>query len=174
LDEAYGDYVSPKESAVSFLSRYDRLIVLRSFSKGFGMAGIRAGYILAGKHVHDCLERVINPYIIGQPFRRLAISALEGTAFLEECCQKISLSKKEVRNSLHPPLHMAANCESCPICLLWHEDQELDLAQAFMDENIKVCSGAGFTGLDKSSARLRIPAERDMPQLLHAISVIAK
>ena len=44
IDEAYGDYMGKENSAVNLIDKYTNLIVVRSFSKGFGLAGLRIGY----------------------------------------------------------------------------------------------------------------------------------
>ena len=46
-DEAYGDYLAPEDSAITLVNEYDNLIVMRSFSKGTGLAGMRAAYVAA-------------------------------------------------------------------------------------------------------------------------------
>lgn len=73
LDEAYYDYVSPFEPAYpdsrALLDRYPNLVVLRTFSKAYGLAGVRVGYALAHPTVADLLNRVrlsFNPNSLAQ------------------------------------------------------------------------------------------------------------
>ncbi|MGH8226220.1 MAG: histidinol-phosphate transaminase [Gammaproteobacteria bacterium] len=73
LDEAYYDYVAPFESAYpdsrALLDRYPNLVVLRTFSKAYGLAGIRVGYALAHPAMTDVLNRVrlsFNPNSLAQ------------------------------------------------------------------------------------------------------------
>ena len=47
IDEAYGDYLSKEHSCIDLVDKYENLIVIRTFSKGLGLAGIRAGYIIS-------------------------------------------------------------------------------------------------------------------------------
>ncbi|WP_418845491.1 aminotransferase class I/II-fold pyridoxal phosphate-dependent enzyme [Pyramidobacter piscolens] len=64
VDEAYGDYVPRGRSAVSLFDAYDNLIVARSFSKGFGLAGLRAGYLLLPPGLAAAANNLSNPYAV--------------------------------------------------------------------------------------------------------------
>lgn len=73
LDEAYYDYVAPFEQAYpdsrALLDRHPNLVVLRTFSKAYGLAGLRVGYALAHPAVADLLNRVrlsFNPNSLAQ------------------------------------------------------------------------------------------------------------
>lgn len=81
LDEAYYDYVAPfepdYEDANALLARHPNLIVTRTFSKAYGLAGVRAGYALAHPGVTDLLNRVrlsFNPSSLAQA---AAVAAVE-------------------------------------------------------------------------------------------------
>lgn len=60
VDEAYGDFGG--ESAVSLLDSYERLVVVRSFSKSWRMAGARLGYLLARPWLVDAIQVARLPY----------------------------------------------------------------------------------------------------------------
>ena len=60
VDEAYQEFGG--ESAVKLLSKYPRLIVLRTFSKAFALAGSRVGYALGHKEVIEMINKVKPPY----------------------------------------------------------------------------------------------------------------
>ncbi len=60
LDEAYIEFA--KKSNVDLVNEYDNLIVLRTFSKAFGLAGIRVGYAVASEEIIDYLHRIKAPF----------------------------------------------------------------------------------------------------------------
>ncbi len=62
VDEAYAEFA--EESAASLLPKFENLIVLRTLSKAYGLAGIRCGYSLSGKAMADELSKVKPPYNI--------------------------------------------------------------------------------------------------------------
>jgi histidinol-phosphate aminotransferase len=64
LDEAYFEYVQDKNypDGIKFLAKYPNLIVLRTFSKIYGLAGIRIGYAVADPDIIEIIERVRPPF----------------------------------------------------------------------------------------------------------------
>lgn len=78
VDEAYAEYVSEAEypDASTWLERFPRLVVTRTFSKIFGLAGLRVGYGLSHPDVADLLNRVRQPFnvnLLGQDAARAAL-----------------------------------------------------------------------------------------------------
>ncbi|QCI25332.1 histidinol-phosphate transaminase [Buchnera aphidicola (Sitobion avenae)] len=76
IDEAYIEF-SPKESMTNYLKKYPNLVILRTLSKAFALAGIRCGFTLANKEVIDILNKVISPYPISAPVSDIAVQSLE-------------------------------------------------------------------------------------------------
>lgn len=75
VDEAYIEFC-PDYSVASLLDKYDNLIVLRTLSKAFALAGARCGFMLATPEVIEMVMRVIAPYPVPLPVAKLAIDAL--------------------------------------------------------------------------------------------------
>jgi histidinol-phosphate aminotransferase len=84
LDEAYGDFCDDGDypDGVGLLARYPRLLVLRTFSKIAGLAGLRVGYAIATAETIDRLNRVRAPYNVNRLGQVAAIAALEDDAHL--------------------------------------------------------------------------------------------
>lgn len=165
-DEAYGDYLAPEDSAITLVNEYDNLIVMRSFSKGTGLAGMRAAYVAASPEIIAQIDKVSNPYCINGIGRRLAVAALEDTAFVEESRRRIAAAKQALRSCTGGALSMAATLDSCSICLLTHKDKNCDLAKLFASYGVKVVSGSDFEGLGTNSVRLRLPPQEQEKALL--------
>ncbi len=64
LDEAYFEFVSQTEAvdSVSWLQKFPNLIITRTFSKAYGLAGLRVGYSLSSIEIADLLNRVRQPF----------------------------------------------------------------------------------------------------------------
>jgi histidinol-phosphate aminotransferase len=79
LDEAYRDFVDDAEypDGVSLLARFPRLLVLRTFSKIAGLAGLRVGYLIGGIEAVERLNRVRAPYNVNRLGQVAALAALE-------------------------------------------------------------------------------------------------
>lgn len=84
LDEAYGEYLEPGEQApaVAWLSEFPNLIVTRTFSKAYGLAGLRVGYALARAEVADLLNRVRQPFNVNSLGLAAATAALGDADFI--------------------------------------------------------------------------------------------
>jgi len=74
LDEAYAEFAP--ESFADLAGRYERLLVIRTFSKAFGLAGLRVGYAAGASEVIGLIERARGPYKVSVLGERAAHAAL--------------------------------------------------------------------------------------------------
>ncbi|MNB75629.1 Histidinol-phosphate aminotransferase [compost metagenome] len=74
-DEAYIEFC-PQATLAGWLTEYPHLVVLRTLSKAFALAGLRCGFTLANKEVVDLLMKVIAPYPLSTPVADIAAQAL--------------------------------------------------------------------------------------------------
>ena len=86
LDEAYNEYLSPEQRANSaaWLTDHPHLLISRTFSKAYGLAGLRVGYGLASAFVADMLNRVRQPFNVNSVAQAAAIAALADTEYVDE------------------------------------------------------------------------------------------
>lgn len=86
LDEAYTEYVTTAEyeSGFSLLSQYPNLIVTRTFSKAYGLAGLRVGYSVSSEQVANLLNRVREPFNVNSLALLAAQTALDDVEYLEK------------------------------------------------------------------------------------------
>lgn len=86
LDEAYNEYLAPQyqfESA-DWVRKYPNLIVSRTFSKAYGLAGLRVGFAIAQPDVTDLMNRIRQPFNVNSLAQAAAIAALNDKDFLEQ------------------------------------------------------------------------------------------
>lgn len=85
LDEAYLEYVTEAEypNSLPWLQRFPNLIITRTFSKAYGLAGLRVGFALAHPQVTDILNRVRQPFNVNILALTAAAAALGDRAHLE-------------------------------------------------------------------------------------------
>ena len=76
VDEAYIEF-SPNDSCTDLLNEYSHLVVTRTLSKAFGLAGLRCGFALADPEIIGLLLKVIDPYPICAPVAQVATAALD-------------------------------------------------------------------------------------------------
>ena len=86
LDEAYTDYLAPADRAdtVAWIKDFPNLIVTRTFSKIYGLAGLRVGYGVGRAEVIDLLNRVRQPFNVNNLALAGALAALDDHVFLAE------------------------------------------------------------------------------------------
>lgn len=86
LDEAYNEYLAPnlRFDSTGWVRRYPNLIVSRTFSKAYGLAGLRVGYAIAQPIVTDVLNRIRQPFNVNALAQAAACAALLDQAFLDE------------------------------------------------------------------------------------------
>ncbi|MEK7539799.1 MAG: aminotransferase class I/II-fold pyridoxal phosphate-dependent enzyme, partial [Patescibacteria group bacterium] len=87
VDEAYCQY--SKKSAGNKIRFYDNLVVLQSFSKAFGLAGLRLGYVLANPEIIGVLEKIAPPYNINSLAVVAGIAALDDLDFVENYTMEV-------------------------------------------------------------------------------------
>lgn len=84
LDEAYDEYLSAKHKseAISWLAEFDNLIISRTFSKAYGLAGLRIGFGLAHPNITDMMNRVRQPFNVNSIAQAAAVATLADDDFV--------------------------------------------------------------------------------------------
>ena len=84
LDEAYDEYLSTenKSEAINWLAEFDNLIISRSFSKAYGLAGLRIGFGLMHADIADMLNRVRQPFNVNSIAQAAAVASLADEDFV--------------------------------------------------------------------------------------------
>lgn len=83
LDEAYYEFVGAAGDAVAWLKKYPNLLITRTFSKAYGLAGLRIGYGLSSPQLADILNRVRQPFNNNMLALAAATAALTDTEHLQ-------------------------------------------------------------------------------------------
>ncbi|WP_182629529.1 histidinol-phosphate transaminase [Pantoea hericii] len=93
-DEAYIEFC-PQATLTGWLKDYPHLVVLRTLSKAFALAGLRCGFALANKPVIDLLMKVIAPYPLATPVADVAGQALseQGIALMREHVAELNANR---------------------------------------------------------------------------------
>lgn len=86
LDEAYNEYLPPAERAdtVAWIREFPNLIVTRTFSKIYGLAGLRVGFAVAAPEIVDLMNRVRQPFNVNNLAIAAAAAALDDHLFVAE------------------------------------------------------------------------------------------
>jgi histidinol-phosphate aminotransferase len=98
VDEAYVDFA--KYSVASFLSSFSNLVVLRTFSKSLGLAGMRFGYLLSDKSVVNCARKATAPLNLSTITQRIAVLALQKWSYFKKKIQDVIKERDWLINNL--------------------------------------------------------------------------
>ncbi|CDQ39810.1 Histidinol-phosphate aminotransferase [Virgibacillus salexigens] len=103
LDEAYYEYVDPNKDiqAINEINNYQNLIVLRTFSKAYGLAGLRIGYGIANEAIVTQLNIVRGPFNTTSIAQQIALVALEDDDFIQDTKAKNLEVKLSFQQFLH-------------------------------------------------------------------------
>lgn len=102
VDEAYQEYKhnAEKSSAISLLQTYPNLIVTRTFSKAYGIGGLRIGYAVANHDIVAILQRAQPPFTVNQAALVAGLAALEDQVFITETLQTNTQGMDELQKAL--------------------------------------------------------------------------
>ncbi|WP_166876826.1 histidinol-phosphate transaminase [Salinibacterium sp. ZJ450] len=101
LDEAYIEFAAPSvESGIPLLGEYPNLVVLRTFSKAYGLAGLRVGYGIGPEYVMDAVRSTAIPLSVTSQSVDAALASLDHEAELLERVHRITVLRDSVWQAL--------------------------------------------------------------------------
>lgn len=137
LDEAYREFSTAPVDGLALLRRYPNVVLLRTFSKAYGLAGLRAGYLVAAEPIADDVRTVSPPFGLSAVAEAAAVAALRDRAHTARVVAAVTASRTRLRAALAsrgldtPP--SAAN-----FCWLPVGDRATALEQACLAEGVSV------------------------------------
>jgi histidinol-phosphate aminotransferase len=161
LDEAYVEFAD--ESYVDLVSEFDNLIILRSFSKFFGLAGMRVGYAVASPAIIEAIEKIRLPFAISLSAARCAIAAIKSLDYYLDVRNRIV----EEREKLFKDLSEIDFLEPYPSkanFILMRVVGVVDLCQKLIKRGIILRDVTGVMGIDGEHVRITVgrPEENDL------------
>ena len=99
IDEAYIDF-STQQSCIDWLETFPNLVVMQTFSKAWGMAGMRLGMAFASKEIIDLMNKVKAPYNVNELTQRAALDLLKNKAAKKDAAVKEILAEREKMASI--------------------------------------------------------------------------
>ncbi|HID90947.1 TPA: aminotransferase class I/II-fold pyridoxal phosphate-dependent enzyme, partial [Candidatus Bathyarchaeota archaeon] len=98
LDEAYAEFVD--RPLTGLVKEYENLIAIRTFSKAFGLAGLRIGYALSHPSLAEMMERVIPPFPVNIMALVAASAALDDLEYVGKIRGLIAAGREYLRDGL--------------------------------------------------------------------------
>ncbi|MBI2647042.1 histidinol-phosphate transaminase [Candidatus Woesearchaeota archaeon] len=91
IDEAYYQFYD--KTSVPLIKKYDNLLITQTFSKAFGLAGLRLGYIISNKNNVETVQKVLSPYSINNAAVVCALAALKDLNYLKNYVKEVKEGK---------------------------------------------------------------------------------
>ena len=98
LDETYADFST--FNALELLKKYDNMVVTRSLSKSYSLAGMRLGLAIARPQVIAALDKIRDHYNLDRLAQVACVAALRDQAYLKKCCSNICETREWFSNEL--------------------------------------------------------------------------
>ena len=170
IDECYYEFC--QETVVDLVNDYPNLIVLRSLSKSFGLAGIRVGYAITNHKIADYLYRIAQLFPVNKLAIAASLAALRDREYIQHNIQQIKKSKQELIPALEA---MGLIVYPTATNFLFLNSQDLgitsaDLVKFLQDNNILVADFGGKQGLEPYYLRIAIGTPEENQRLLQALS----
>lgn len=104
VDEAYIEFGG--QSVISLINRYPQLVVLRTLSKAYGLAGVRVGYMVSCKSNVQVVNKVRPPYNLSVVAQEIALEALSKGQELQGAIEDIKVAREHIKAFLAPKVRV--------------------------------------------------------------------
>lgn len=180
VDEAYGEYIPFGSSAIELVENFPNILVTRSFSKGWGMAGVRLGYGVAStkSDLLTQLKKLVLPFNSNAIARTLAETALKtklehpedpfGIWPVIRNKQRLLDKIAQCNIKYGKKLSVAQTHFSTPIMMLYYSNgsKDFNLYSHLLKHGILTVSCETYVGPGKEAVRIMLPESESVPLLL--------
>jgi len=165
LDECFID-LAEGESMTWFLNEHPNLTILRAFTKTYGMAGLRLGYVLSsdGELLKE-MSKCVQPWNISTPAQAAGVQALKEEDFLKE---SIALIKRERRYLTDGLRELGLRVIDSDVNFLLFKAPE-DLGEKMKEEGILIRDCSNYTGLGPGWYRIAVRLHEENEELLRTV-----
>lgn len=143
IDEAYYEYVTEGDYADSLLllKEYSNLIVLRGFSKSYGLGGLRIGYGIASEEKANLLNSYRLPFSINSLAAPACIAAINDQDFINECVKQNSIERSFLIEEIRKKGIQTTNSNANYIFLWFDDENKKDLVhKKLLDNGLYTCN----------------------------------
>ena len=174
VDEAYIEFC-PELSMVALLAQYPNLVVTRTLSKGFALAGLRCGFTLANPEVIGLLLKVIAPYPIPEPVAQIAAQALSqsGLQKMRQRVEWLNRLKADLKQTLLASPYVKDVFDDHGNFLLARFDSGATLFNTMVDKGI-ILRDFGNKPMLSDCVRITIGDEAEMNEVVSVLKQLEK
>ncbi|MFU8792637.1 MAG: histidinol-phosphate transaminase [Acholeplasmataceae bacterium] len=168
VDEAYLEFTRKQSSMIDQVEAYDNLVVLRTMSKAFGLAGIRLGYLISNQNVVDTLNRVKSPYNLNTLTQHIGTIALSQPDKVMAYITEIITQRAFVEDALKS---LKITYYPSEANFVFFKSEVIDLFDQLLKKGILV---RAFSGTLQNYYRVTIGNKEENEQFIDALKEIIK
>jgi threonine-phosphate decarboxylase len=177
LDEDFLEFVEDEQqlSMISSIEKYANLFILRSFTKLFGLTGLRVGYGIANREIINVLTCAKIPWNVNCLAQAAAVIALNDDEHLQTTRQLIKQEKEYLQKSLSNIKGFkvyAPDANYFFINIHKTDYTAAELTQKLLSQGIMIRDCSNFTGLDPYYIRIAVKLHSENMKLIEALSKV--
>lgn len=175
LDECFIEFVDDPErnSFVNTVNEYDNLVVLRTLTKAFGLAGLRAGYCLANRKTAQLLNKIKVPWNVNALAQKAAVVALQDKEHLKKTRQLVKKERQYLQTSIGKISKFTPRKSDTNFFLIKLDGVDsLLLKEKLLKKRILVRDCSTFTGMGTDYVRISTQKRRENVLLINALKEV--
>jgi len=175
IDEAYAEFSA--RTLIPLVRKYENIIILKTFSKFFGLAGLRVGYALACSEIINYLDNVRLPFNVSLLAERAAITALDDIQHAIKARALIKKGKKYLYSELAKIGKIRAFPSEANFILIDVSASgrgSTEIVEALLEQGVLVRDCAGARGLEGEYIRVSIGLKEENERFIKALKTILR
>ncbi|WP_411822541.1 histidinol-phosphate transaminase [Leptospira sp. 'Mane'] len=172
-DEAYIDFTDPEMSLISEIKNHPNLVVTRTFSKSYSLAGLRVGFIVGELKLIDLIRKLKDSYNVGILDQKIAVTAWEDELYFQNCRTKVLEERSRLTAELFKlGFEIPPSATNFIFCKPGNGISPEAIYLRLKEKNILVRYFS--KGIAKDYVRISIGTKEENDQLLRELSQILK
>ena len=167
VDEAYIDF-STEESMISAIPQYPNLIVLRTFSKAWGLAGLRVGMAVASEQIVDLINKIKPHYNLSEPAQNAVLEALDEAGSVLQMTARLIEEREQLRRDISRLRYVQRVYESDTNFLLVKMDDGDAVYRYLLDTGL-VVRNRGHLAMCEGCLRITVGTPEQNAELVSAL-----
>lgn len=171
LDECFLDLTKNGVSAVENLEKNSHISILKAFTKSYGMAGLRLGYILSSdEKLLSAMAREVQPWNISTPAQKAGVVALREKDFLQKTVETVEQERDYLTKNLKD-IGITVYPSDTNFILFFAKE---NLGEKLLQRGIKIRDCSNYVGLEKGWYRIAVRLNKENQRLINEIKDIYK
>ncbi|MBZ3935687.1 histidinol-phosphate transaminase [Methanimicrococcus blatticola] len=172
IDEAYIEF-SKAGSLSALIKEYDNIVIGRTFSKAFGLAGMRLGYVIASEQIVSGLLRVLPPFAVSILAEVAAIAAIDDKEYLESGVAMVQAEREKLVDAIEKTPYKAYPSEGNFIIADVSPKASKEAVDAFLRKGIIIRSCDSFQNIGKNTVRITVGTPEMNQKVIEAFKYLS-